>query len=306
MHWIIDTDAGVDDAIAIGMAMAPGSLENNLIALTTVSGNVHVEKVNVNAGALLDLFDVDIPFFAGCDRPLIAKPEFADEFHGSDGLGDAGLSRTSRKPEPEHAALALVRLARQHAGDLSLCAIGPLTNIALASNLDPAFSSCLAQLIVMGGAWKGFGNQTSAAEFNFYVDPESAHIVFDRFDQNVIMLPWEVSLDQIMPFERTMAMGERDSLRARFFGSMTATANREWPIKYRLAGFPMPDPFAVAIALDPGLITSEVSARVKIDIGHEVGRGLSSLDFRHPQPNARIVTSVDARRAFEMIEAAWK
>lgn len=118
MHWIIDTDAGVDDAIGIALPFTPGRHPDfHLCALTTVAGNVSLDKVNINVGALLDMLESDLPFYAGCDHPLIAPHEHAEEFHGADGLGDAGLSHTERKPESEHAALAIVRLARQHAGD---------------------------------------------------------------------------------------------------------------------------------------------------------------------------------------------
>jgi purine nucleosidase len=304
MHWIIDTDAGVDDAIAIVMPFAPWRYPDfHLLALTTVAGNVHVDKVNVNAGAVLDLVDADVPIFAGCDRPLIAAHEHAEEFHGADGLGDAGLSKTERRPESEHAAIAICRLAREFAGGFGIVMLGPLTNLALACNLDPNLPQRVSRLVVMGGAWLARGNQTSAAEFNIYGDPESARVVFDRFPR-VSLLPWELSLDQGMPFDRLSAIAARPSPRARFLKAMTPLAGR-WLVKYKFKGVPMPDPLAVAIALDEAVIRRSVDARLRIDIGGDVGRGLTSLDYRHNPPNTRIVVEIDADRAWDMIEAAW-
>ncbi|MCS7056381.1 MAG: nucleoside hydrolase [Thermoflexales bacterium] len=304
MRWIIDTDAGVDDAIGIGMLLALGPLRDQQVsAITTVSGNVHVSQVNVNVGAVLDVFGADVPIYAGCDRPMIEPRVHAEEFHGADGLGGAGLSKTSRRPQREHAAIAMSRLAEQHAGDIGLIALGPLTNVALASNLDPSLPDRIAKLVIMGGAWQARGNQTSAAEFNIAADPESAHVVFERFP-NVIMLPWEVSLDQMMPFEVFERIRAGASPRARFFAAMTRVVY-DWRDRFGFAGVPLPDPLAVAVALDEGVIVRELKARVKIDIGHSIGRGLSSLDYRHPQPNTRVVVAVDADRAWQMIERAW-
>jgi purine nucleosidase len=234
---------------------------------------------------------------------MIESHTHAEEFHGADGLGDAGLSKTDRQPEREHAALAIVRLARAHEGDLGLIALGPLTNIALACNLDPDLPRRVARLVVMGGAWQARGNQTPAAEFNIAVDPESACAVFDRFP-NVVVLPWEVSLDQMMPFEVFERIRGGSSSRARFFAAMCRVVY-DWRDRFGFAGVPLPDPLAMAVALDERTIARELRARVRVDIGNSVGRALSSLDYRHPQPNARVVIAVHGDVAWPMIERAW-
>jgi len=303
MHWIIDTDAGVDDAIALAMPFVPDRSDHHVLAVTTVTGNVHVSKVNVNVGAVLDALNVEVPVYAGCDRPMIESHAHAEEFHGADGLGGAGLSKTNRRPEREHAAHAIVRLARAHEGDLGLVALGPLTNIALACNLDPDLPERVANLVVMGGAWQARGNQTPAAEFNIAVDPESACVVFDRFP-SVVMLPWEVSLDQMMPFDEFERIRAGSSPRARFFAAMSRVVY-DWRDRFGFAGVPLPDPLAMAIALDEHIIARELRARVRVDIGSSIGRGLSSLDYRHPHPNARVVVAAHADAAWRMIEQAW-
>ncbi len=303
MLWIIDTDAGVDDAIALGLPFSPTQDQHRVIAITTVSGNVDVSKVNVNVGAVLDVLGADVPIYAGCDRPMRERPAHAEEFHGPDGLGGAGLAKTERCPADLHAALAIGQLAKAHAGALGIIALGPLTNLALACNLDPTLPTRISRLVIMGGAWQARGNQTPAAEFNIAADPESACVVFERF-RDITLLPWEVSLDQMMPLEVFERIRASQSARARFFAAMTHIAY-DWRARFGFAGVPLPDPLAVVVALDEGAIARALRARIHIDIGHNVGRGLSALDYRHPQPNAHVVTAVDAERAWEMVAAAW-
>jgi purine nucleosidase len=306
VRWIIDTDAGIDDALALGMPFTRQNYPNfHLEAITAVTGNVHVDRVLVNVGAVLDLLGQDVPFYRGCDRPMVTTHSHAEEFHGADGLGEAGLSHTSRRPEAEHAALAINRLARQHPGDLSICAIGPLTNVALACNLDPDLPARVARLIVMGGAWQAVGNQTPAAEFNIYGDPESAHAVFERFE-NIVVLPWETSLRDLWPFECIEALAGQGTPRAAFMGAMVARLCGYLRADLGIPGFPVPDPLAVAIALDETVIAAEVVGRMQIDVARGSGRGLSSLDRRSPRPNARVVTAVHRERALAMIESAWQ
>lgn len=306
MRWIIDTDAGVDDAIGIGIPFAPSKTYHfKLEAITTVSGNVTVDKVNRNVGTLLDLLKLDVPFYAGCDRPLIAKRETAEDFHGEDGLGGNGLAKSTRRPENEHAAHAIVRLAKQYDGELGIIGLGPLTNIALACNLDPDLPKRIKKLVIMGGAWQAMGNQSSAAEFNFAVDPESAHTVFERFS-NILLVPWETAIAHEWPFERIASLAHRRTVRGIFLWKMCENVIPKIRDFFKHPGYPMPDPLAVAAALDECVITQEVKAFVKIDVGHHHGRGLSTLDYRHPHPNTRVVTRVNERRFFEMLEAAWR
>ncbi len=238
MNWIIDTDAGVDDAVAFALAYSPRApKEFNVLAVTTVAGNCSLDKVNKNVSAIFDALQTKTPIYVGCDRPLIEPYQDAADFHGVDGLGDAGLAVSTRALETEHGALALVRLAREHAGNIGVIALGPLTNIALACNLDDSFAKNVSSLVVMGGAWRAQGNQTSAGEFNIVVDPESARIVFDRFE-NIVMLPWEVSLDRMFPFDRMNALATAGTARADFYYRMTRMGVKNLAAIFKLSGFP--------------------------------------------------------------------
>ncbi len=304
MRWIIDTDAGVDDAIAIGIACAAARRDPSaLLALTTVAGNVSLDKVNVNVGAVLDIMGASVPFYAGCAVPLFAEPQRAEDFHGADGLGDAGLSHTSRLPEREHAAVALAQLAERHAGEVGIIAIGPLTNLALACHLSPSLPQQVHRLVVMGGAWQAFGNQTPAAEFNIAADPEAARVVFERFE-DIVLLPWETSLAHMMSFEDLEHIASMDTPRAQFFAAMTRIAH-VWRARFGLQGVPLPDPLAVAVALDADVIADSFPARVLVDLSGDVARGLTALDRRTAHPNALVVTSVNAALAWQMIAQAW-
>jgi purine nucleosidase len=306
MHWIFDTDAGVDDAIAFAIPFAPGRFpEFKLLAVTTVAGNCSLEKVNLNVGAVLDALGSSAPIYSGCDRPLIEAYQDAADFHGSDGLGDVGLAVTQRRPEREHGAQALVRLAREYAGDIGVIALGPLTNIALACNLDPDFAKNVKTFCVMGGAWRAQGNQSSAGEFNIVVDPESAKVVFERF-ADTLLVPWEVSLDGLFPYERMNALETIGTPRAGFYHKMTRMGVKTLAEVFKLPGFPLPDPLAVAAMLDPSTIKRELRACVKVDIGHDAGRALTTLDFRRGAPNARVVIDMHYDRAFELIEAGLR
>jgi len=182
-------------------------------------------------------------------------------------------------------------------------ALGPLTNLALAANLDPELPKRVSKLVIMGGAWQARGNQSSAAEYNIAIDPESAKVVFDRFE-NIVVLPWEVSLDQGMPWERLFRIADGPSARACFLKAMTPLATR-WQTKFKFAGVPLPDPLAVMIALDERVAAKKIHCRVKIDIGHDCGRALSTLDKRDANPNARVVTEIDEALAWDMLEVAW-
>ncbi|PZU19367.1 MAG: nucleoside hydrolase, partial [Stenotrophomonas sp.] len=167
---LIDTDPGVDDALALLMAFADE--RHDVVALTVAAGNVGLEYTVRNALKLCEVAGrEDVPVFAGTPDPLVYPAEDAAHVHGRDGFGDVDLPLAARKVEAEHAALAILRLSHQYAGELLLVALGPLTNIALALKLDPSLPQRVKRFVVMGGAITGHGNITPAAEFNIAFDP---------------------------------------------------------------------------------------------------------------------------------------
>lgn len=298
---IIDTDCGVDDALAIAMALADPSAE--VLALTCVSGNVPLDKVQRNVGIVLDAMGAGaVPIYRGASRPLLMAPFHADEVHGSDGLGDVGFPDTARRPEAEAAALAIVRLARQNPGAI-LVPLGPLTNVALALAIEPELPKLLGGTVLMGGAVHGTGNASPAAEFNIYADPEAAAMAFDR-GLRPIVLDWEVTLATPILWEHWDRMMAAGPIGERFIGPMNAQFSERARARER-PGILMPDPLAMAVALDEGCATIYEGA-VAVDTGWSAARGMTTLDRRWSPapPNARIVSAVDSARFEALIERA--
>ncbi|MFC4216164.1 nucleoside hydrolase [Pseudophaeobacter arcticus] len=174
---IIDTDPGIDDAMAIFYAAA--APEISLLGLTTVFGNVTTRIATRNALRLLEAADLEVPVAHGAEAPL-SLPPFSPsaQVHGDEGFGDIPAQEPKGAPVAEEAADFLIRMAREHRGELVLCSIGPLTNIALAIQRDPEFVKNLKRIVIMGGSLEEGGNITPHAEANIYHDPHAADVVF--------------------------------------------------------------------------------------------------------------------------------
>ena len=304
MRLVIDTDAGIDDAVALLLALAfPGA---EIVAITTVAGNVSLEKVTRNVGVVLDAAGAAaIPVHAGCAKPLRQTPPIhAEEIFGPDGLGGAAVE-TRRPVQAQHAALALVELARRHPGQLTLLALGPLTNVALAAKLAPDFLSNLSQLVVMGGSVDGRGNYSAVAEFNFAADPEAAAIIFSRFSQlgrELLLLSWETTLGYPVSLADWEAIIAGESAVARLLQKMTAHLKQVMPAPITL----WPDPLAAAVALAPEIVQAEESRHIAIECGQSRCRGQTTVDYRwHPArpPNARVVRKIDLPRFLSLLKA---
>lgn len=299
---IIDTDAGVDDAIAILLALT--SPRHGVEAITCVSGNVPVDQVIRNVPIVLDAARAgDIAIFRGADRPLVAAPLHSAHIHGQDGLGDAGFRPSERRVETEHAIDALVRLARENPGS-ELVTLGPLTNLALAITREPDLPKMFRRITIMGGAVRGPGNVTPASEFNIYADPEAAAMVFQRVAE-VTLLPWEVCLDNLIPFEQWDRLTGAGPLGTRFVRPMTARLGELLRTR-GMRGISLPDPLATAAALDESVVSAR-RMRVDVETDGPLTRGVTTgVDERSDRPaNTRLVTAVDRSRFLEMLERTF-
>jgi purine nucleosidase len=301
---IIDTDCGVDDAVAILMALADPSVE--VVGITCVSGNVGLDHVARNVPIVLDAIGAGpVPVFRGAARPLLAPLHHAGEVHGDDGLGDVGFAASSRPVEPDHGALAIVRLAHEHPG-ATLLALGPLTNVALALAIEPELPRLLGRTVIMGGAVRALGNASAVAEFNIYADAESAAICFDR-GLNPIVIGWELTVETPMPWARWDAMtATPGTVGAEFVAHVVAETVRRGRERER-PGILLPDPLAAAVVLDPACAQG-FDAAVAVDTGWGPGRGLTAVDRRTysaSQPNAHVVTALDVDRFAAMLERAF-
>jgi purine nucleosidase len=301
---LIDTDPGVDDALALLMAF--NDPDHSLVGLTIAAGNVGLAHTVRNALKLCEVAGrEDVPVHAGCADPLLHLSADAAYVHGRDGFGDTGYAPAARQAHAEHAALAILRLSHEHAGKLLLVALGPLTNLALALRLDPSLPSRIGRLVVMGGAVSAHGNITAAAEFNIAFDPEAAHIVFEgfpRFD----LADWEAVLAHGFLHARVESWLQADSDRARFYQRISQFS-RQWSADSRGDHWHSADALAMAYALHPSGARELAERPVAVELAGTLTRGATVVDWnrQHGRPdNARLLLAYDQARFEALVEAA--
>lgn len=291
MKLLIDTDPGVDDALAILMAHARA----DVLAMTIAAGNVGLQHTVCNALKLIEVLGVDTPVYPGCEHPLVLPAADAAFVHGADGFGDTGYDAPIGRAAEEHAALAILRLSREHAGELTLIALGPLTNLALALRLDPTLPERVKRLLIMGGAVNGRGNtQRIPAEFNIGFDPEAAHVVFSSWPM-FELIDWEATLRQGLDFAQFDRWLDADTDQARFYAAISRRT-RSWAREHGRDRLLVADALAMAVALDPAIVTEAEEHHVGIELTGTLTRGATVVDWEDrigKAANARIVMAVD-------------
>lgn len=289
---VIDTDPGVDDAVAILFALASPEIE--VLALTTVAGNVGLDKTTLNARRLLELAArSDVPVAAGCAEPLAGPTGDASEVHGNDGLSDLLWDEPNVPLNSKHAVDLLAELIGE--GPLTIVAIGPLTNLATLLERHPGIENGVDRVVIMGGA-SFEGNVTPAAEFNIWADPEAA--------QRVLAARWPLT---VMPLDLTHQAYLNDD-DVRFFRSLDGEVGRRMAdILEPLAGFHeewhgnrnliMHDSMAVYEVVDPTAITKQ-GAAISVEIGGEHSRGATWIDRRriHADSQVKVGLHVDNQK----------
>jgi len=297
---ILDTDPGIDDALAILLAVASPELE--LEAITVVHGNCTVEQGAVNALSVLELAGaVEVPVLQGFSRPLIRPQLLAPETHGEHGLGYAELRPPRSKPVPGHAMDYLIERIMACPGEITLVAVGPLTNVALAVRREPRLVRAVKEVIVMGGAIRHGGNATPLAEFNTYVDPHAAHIVYHS-GLPITLVPLDVTYRCILTSAEVHRLLRVNSPITRFIADATRFYMEFHDHYQQIAGCIINDPLAVALAFAPHLVDTE-NHYVDVDISGGVSLGKTFADFygmeRQP-PNMRVALGVRARDFLEL------
>ena len=293
---VIDTDTASDDAIALVLAVREPSVE--VRAVTVVAGNVPLDLAVRNALVTLDLAGgAMIPVHAGRAEPLARSLDTAQFVHGQDGMGGASLPEPSRGSTSDDAVGELLRIAENEPGRHDLVTLGPLTNIAAALQQDPGFLTKFGHTYLMAGSPDGVGNVDALGEYNVWADPEAATIVFAAPGAKT-MIGWNIS--------RTFAVMNDDE-QARLaavgpLGKFAVDINgdvEQYCLDTGLAGFDLPDPIAMAVALDDSIITESTEEWVVVGLDDPT-RGCTIPDRRHgrPDPNIRVLWSVD--------EAAFK
>lgn len=284
---ILDTDAGVDDAVAIIVALHLAQKHGHeIVAISTVSGNVGVDKVVKNVAQILNVCQrTDIPIVRGCSKPLVGPTNDASHYHGSDGLGNANL------PDPMNqihilegpAAMHLTRLAKEHVGELTLIALGPLTNVAVAIALDEDFCSNLKELFWMGGCLAGPGNITATAEFNAYADPEALQVCLRQHCQ-MTWASWELCLQNVISWEEwdTITASSCDAPVAQFIHHVTNIFRERRQVQLETgwnSGEIICDPIAIVTALGE-VEYSTIHQNVSVVTNSGVMRGTTIGDMR--------------------------
>ncbi|HEX5662050.1 MAG TPA: nucleoside hydrolase [Xanthomonadaceae bacterium] len=301
---LIDTDPGVDDALALLMAF--DSPAHEVVGLTIAAGNVGLQHTVRNGLKLCEVVGRgDVPVFAGCAAPLLHGAPDAAYVHGQDGFGDTGYAPAARQAAAEHAALAILRLSHVHAGRLLLVALGPLTNLALALKLDPSLPERVGRLVVMGGAVTAQGNITPAAEFNVYFDPEAARIVFGAFPR-LDLCDWEATLRHGLAHADVDAWLAAGGERAHFYDCISEQTRR-WSAERRGERWHSADGLAMAFALDPEGVMEAVDRPVSVELLGTLSRGTTVVDWNRQlgrPDNARILMAYDQGRFEARVRSA--
>ncbi|HEX6035803.1 MAG TPA: nucleoside hydrolase [Anaerolineales bacterium] len=292
---IFDTDPGIDDACAILLALA--SPELSVEGLSIVHGNCSVEQATVNALSVLELAAADhIPVARGCELPLVQPSLLAPETHGETGLGYAKLPAPHTKPISQHAVDFLIEKILASRGEITLVAIGPLTNVALAIRQEPRVVQVLKEIIIMGGALRYEGNTTALAEFNTYVDPHAAHIVYHAGIPTTLV-PLDVTYQCILTTEDVRRLQKVDSPITSFVADATRFYMEFHDEYQKIDGCVINDPLALALTFAPELCTYQ-TLPVDVDISDGISMGKTVADFYNygKRPgNMKVALGVQAR-----------
>ena len=302
MKIIIDTDPGQDDAAAIMLAL--GSPELEILGLSIVAGNVPLDLTTRNALMICELSGrLDVKVFAGAKGPLIGPQVTAEHAHGKSGLDGPDIFKPSITLQPSYASDFLVEtILKEDEKTVTLCPIGPLTNIALALKLEPKIAPRIKQIVLMGGGYFAQGNITPSAEFNIFADPEAAKIVFNC-GAPIIMMPLDVT-HQILTtkarVEKIQAVGNTASLS---LAKMLGFYSRYNSKKYGNDGAPLHDPTTIAWLLKPELFNGK-HCNVEIETESKITRGATVIDWwevtGRPK-NAYVVNEVNSDGFFELL-----
>jgi len=299
---IIDTDPGQDDAIAILAAF--GSPELDVLGITAVAGNVPLPLTELNARKLCELAGrPETKVFAGCARPMVRDLVTAEEVHGKTGLDGPDLPEPTMPLQPEHAVDWIIdTLMTEPAGTVTLCPLGPLTNIAMAMVKEPAIVPRIEEIVLMGGGYFEGGNTTPAAEFNIYVDPHAAHVVFSS-GVKLTKAPLDVTHKALMNrkfIEDLRALGTPVGIAS---AQMLDFYERFDMERYGQDGGPLHDPCVIAFLLKPDLFVGKQCA-VAIDIHSELSMGATVVDWwgqtERPK-NCFVLNRVDAEGFFALM-----
>ncbi|XP_026219445.1 inosine-uridine preferring nucleoside hydrolase-like [Anabas testudineus] len=313
---IIDTDTGVDDAQAIMVALADPNVD--ILGITCCHGNTTLENVLKNTLRVLKVCNkLDIPVYRGCKMPLVASKQHAGDYHGKDGLGDVpdpsapGLELLQKNK----AAQAMIKIVNENQGEVTLVAVAPLTNLAVAVQLDPSLPKKLKALYIMGGNTESRGNTTMCGEFNFVADPEAAHIVLNRYTCPTYIATWEFSCRNSLPWSFCDEILAQKTEKAAFMKKISEFSfKKAQSADYKKEstegqGFNSCDSYAVAAAINDSLITQSEQVAVTVELQGTYTRGMMVLDYMEQlkkSHKAFIIKKIDLEMFKQMLMNSMK
>ena len=299
-HVIIDTDPGIDDALAILLALA--SPEIILDGITCIHGNASTQQTTRNALAILELAQAGhVPVYKGCELPLVKEALLSPETHGNSGLGYAELPEPLIQPQAGHGSDYLIEQIMSRPGEVTLVAIGPLTNLAIAIRKEPRIVQNVKEVFIMGGAVQHPGNTTALAEYNTFVDPHAAHIVFHS-GMPMILTPLDVTYQCIFTPEDLKRLQRLDSPITKFIADSTRFY-MEFHDEYQsIEGCVINDPMTLALTYMPEICDYQELV-MDVDISTGVGLGNTFADFYNyekKKPNMKVAMGVRPRMFMEL------
>ncbi len=299
-HIILDSDPGIDDSLAILLALA--SPEIVLDGISTIHGNASTAQVTRNALAILELAKAgDIPVYKGCDLPLVKESLLSPETHGNSGLGYAKLSEPQSRPQIKHGCDFLIESILSSQNEITLVAIGPLTNVAMAIRKEPRIVEKVKEVFIMGGAIQHAGNTTALAEFNTFVDPHSAHIVFHS-RMPITLTPLDVTYQCIFLKADLDRLLRIDSPITKFIADATRFYMEFHDEYQKIDGCVINDPMTLALTFMPEICDYQELV-VDVDISTGVGLGNTFADFYNYEkkaPNMKVAMGVRPRMFMEL------
>lgn len=280
---------------------APDDLD--VLAITAVAGNVPLDLTVKNCLALVELADRrDVPVYRGSVRPMVKDLVTAEYVHGPTGLDGADLPEPRISESPGHAVDRIIEIVEGSSDPVTVCTLGPLTNVALALVRQPAIAENIAQIVTMGGGFFEGGNTTPAAEFNIYVDPHAAHVVFTS-DIPIVLMPLDVTHKALTTPDRLARFEEIGTPAGTAVAGMLGFYDR-WDIaKYGIPGGPLHDPTVTAYLLEPGLFTGR-HVPVEIDIAPGPTLGMTVVDWwgvTDQDPNAMVMNEIDSDGFYDLL-----
>lgn len=294
---LIDTDTASDDAVALLMALRESSV--TVEAITVVAGNVPLDQAVQNALYTVEVSGSSAPVHAGAAAPLLRPLETAQFVHGEDGMGDIGLPLSGRTPADGDAAAVIVDTLMSAPGEVRLVTLGPLTNVALALEREPHIAQAVEHCYIMGGTGSGPGNVTDVAEFNIWCDPEAVDLVV-RSSMPLTFVGWDISVASAVFDDDAAATLRALGPLGEFAVDIQAVLDTYAKEESELAGFDLPDPIAMAVAIDPAIATSR-RADVEIRVGDGPDRGRDIITWDLPRTTT-VVTDVPRSAFVSMLE----